>query len=247
MTDPAFSLLQERLLLREVSVEVVVVEGPEGSMGARWVFSPQGDLLRGEVPEELIVALAARIRELGLGRRNSLLRHQEYECYLERWTPPTRLFLFGGGHVGRALCGALRGLDFEVHVLEDRPFFADPRRFEGDVCCTLGPLVEAPEKLQFGPEDLVVIATRGHVEDLTCLKEVLPRRPRYLGVLGSRRKIREFHALLLEEGVPPEELDQVRCPMGLDIGAETPEEIAISVVADLILVCSGKTDPRFFR
>lgn len=241
MNSSPFQLLQERLENHQISVEAVVVQAPEpGLAGRRLILDPEGNCLAGEGPPRLLELLGEGARGLSRRRRQDLLQESGFEVYLERWAPAPRLVLFGGGHVGRALCGVLAPLEVRIQVVEDRSFFADPARFPGNVLCHCGPMDQAAEVLGVGPEDLVVIATRGHSEDLTCLRSLLPRRPRYLGLLGSRRKMREFRRLLLEEGVPEADLDAVRSPVGLSIGAQTPEEIGISIAAELIALLSGQ-------
>jgi len=95
-----------------------------------------------------------------------------------------------------------------------------------------------------GRDDSVVVATRGHSEDLTCLRAALDRNPFYLGLLGSRRKMREFSRVLAKEGIDAAALEAVRCPVGLAVGAETPEEIAVAVAAELLAAHRGTLPPR---
>lgn len=246
MASDPIPLLLRRLREGLVSVEALVLRGPEAVVGRRLVLDPAGVLLAGEAPEGARSGLEAGARRLGPGRRCLLLGPDQaggHEVYLERWAPPPRLVIFGGGHIGRALCAALRDLEFRVHVVEDRAYFADAGRFEGRVRCLQAPLPEGADRLEVGPEDLVVIATRGHSEDLGCLRAALRRRPAYLGLLGSRRKLREFLRVLAAEGIDPAGLSRVRCPVGLDIGAETPEEIAVAVAAELVAFGAGRAPP----
>lgn len=240
-------LLRRRLEAGEPTIEVVVVEpGPGLARGARFALAPDGSPLLPAEPlsEGLLGDVAAAARDLGPARRSHLVTLGEgARVYLERWAPPPRVVVFGGGHVGKALCGALRDLEFSVTVVEDRAYFADARRFEGEVQVVQAPFEEGPARAGVGPEDSVIIATRGHAEDLTCLRVSLAAGPYYLGLLGSRRKMREFAAFLEAEGVPPAQLARVRCPVGLAIGAETPEEIALAAAAELLAVHRGR-DPR---
>lgn len=240
MDTQLVALLEARLAAREASVEALVVEGPEGAVGRRGLLAPDGSALAGDLPAELVALLRDPVASMGPGARPRSLRvgpaEAGWRVYLERWGPPPRLVVFGGGHVGRAICAAVRDLEVSVLVIEDRDYFADPRRFEGSVETLKVDLPQGAEAAGVGPGDLVVIATRGHVEDLACLRSALRAGPRYLGLLGSRRKLREFRKALIDEGLEAASIDAVRCPVGLDIGAETPAEIAVSVAAEVVKV-----------
>jgi xanthine dehydrogenase accessory factor len=148
-----------------------------------------------------------------------------------------RLVIAGGGHVGQALAaqGALVG--FEILVIDDRPEFADPALC-GDIAAMLAAL----------PADeatYVAIVTRGHRHDAEALRACIGRPFAYVGMIGSRRKVALIHESLLAAGLAtPEQLDAVYAPIGLDIGAETPGEIAASVVAELIAVRRRGESPR---
>lgn len=239
MSCEAWTLLQDRLDGGLVTIEAVRLDVGEAPRGTRVLLDEGGEILWGD-PGEAAGDLRGAAASLGPGCRTARTRGPGAAFYLERWAPAPRLILFGGGHVGRAIAAAVRDLDFRVVVAEDRAYFADPSRFEGRVTCREGPLADAAQALQLGPEDFVVIATRGHAEDLTCLRSVLGRRPFYLGLLGSRRKLREFLRVLADEGAAPDELATVRCPVGLEIGAETPAEIALAVASELVATRAGR-------
>jgi xanthine dehydrogenase accessory factor len=243
MSTHPWTLLQERLGAGLVTIEAVRLDPGGTGAGTRVLLAEDGAVLHGD-PAEAAAAIQEAAGRLGPGRRTTRTRGEEGDFYLERWAPAPRLVIFGGGHIGRAVAAAVRDLDFRVVVAEDRAYFADPERFEGRVECCTGPLEEASQALDLGRDDFVVIATRGHSEDLTCLRSVLPRRPFYLGLLGSRRKLREFLRVLGDEGTEPEDLERVRCPVGLDIGAETPAEIAVAVAAQLVGLRAGRPGTR---
>lgn len=160
----------------------------------------------------------------------------EMEVFLELHHPSPELIIVGAGHVAQPLCtlGALLGL--EVKVLDDRPRLATSERFPearrlirvdfGD------PFAEVP----LHAWSHVVLVTRGHKYDYECLRKVLQRSvlPAYIGMIGSRRRVRATFEALLKEGIPRERLTSVHAPIGLDIGGETPAEIAVSVAAELV-------------
>jgi xanthine dehydrogenase accessory factor len=157
------------------------------------------------------------------------------ETYLlEPYFPEPKLIIFGGGHIAKPLCEFGKRAGFSVTVIDDRPSFANKARFpEADnVIC------ESFEKcfglINLNEATFATIVTRGHRHDLDCIREVLKHKTAYTGMIGSKRRIRGVMEILLEEGYGREALDRVNAPIGLDIGAVTPDEIAISIVAQLI-------------
>lgn len=146
-----------------------------------------------------------------------------------------RLIICGGGHVALELAHIAARLDFEVHVIDDRPEFANRSRFPmAQVYC--GEFVSALEELGNGPDDYFAVLTRGHVWDGACVAQILRGEFGYLGMIGSRRKVAATRAMLLEEGFTAGQVDQVHAPIGLNIGGETPAEIAVSIAAQLVQV-----------
>ena len=151
-----------------------------------------------------------------------------------------RLFLMGAGHVSRATA-AIAGLaGFSVTVLDDRPQFANWERFPGVHEVAVADMEDCFADRTITPRDLVVIVTRGHLHDATVLAQTLGTGAGYVGMIGSRRKRDAIYDRLRAQGATDADLARVHCPVGLDIGAETPEEIAVSIVAELIAVRAGK-------
>lgn len=142
-------------------------------------------------------------------------------------------FIFGGGHVGLALAKVLAFLGWPAMILDDRSEFSEPERFHGAECVTLSDFQHIPQ-LSVRPEDSIVIVTRGHLGDLDVLRWAIREKADYIGMIGSKRKRDMLFQTLCSEGVPQTLLAKVYSPIGLDIGAETPEEIAISIVAEMI-------------
>jgi len=150
---------------------------------------------------------------------------------------PPRVVIFGGGHVGVRLAQLAAFAGWRVTVVDDRPEFADPSRFpsaERTVVCHFHDLSSAP--LGLDPSCYVVVATRGHQHDAVIIEQVAQLPLKFLGLLGSRRKLALMRQLLVSRGLAPEQFDRIRSPVGLDIGADTPEEIGVSVVAEMITV-----------
>jgi xanthine dehydrogenase accessory factor len=145
-----------------------------------------------------------------------------------------RLLIVGGGHVGQALGALAAELDFDVWVVDDREEFANEKRFPAAQKRIVGPIPETLSKLEITPDTYCVIVTRGHNHDEQALYQLVDRGARYVGLIGSRRKIKMIFDDLLAEGVSPEVLERVYAPLGIDIGSQTVPEIALSIAAELV-------------
>ena len=154
-----------------------------------------------------------------------------------------RTYIFGGGHVSQALVPVLADLGFRPVVYDDRPEFANPALFPGAERTLCGDFTRLTEQVTVTPEDYVVVMTRGHQADYEVLAQVLRSGARYLGCIGSRRKLALCRDRLLEAGFTEAEYSRLHAPIGLAIGAQTPAEIAVSVAAEMIAVRAG-LDPR---
>jgi xanthine dehydrogenase accessory factor len=170
------------------------------------------------------------------------VRHQdgEYRLFWDALGHDTfRTVILGGGHISVPLTAVLTLAGHAVTVVDDRPDFAASRRFPpstGVVCSAFRTFLAG---LSADAATAVVIVTRGHRHDLECLRAVLGQPAGYLGMIGSRRKVAAVFALLRDEGADPDLLARVRAPIGLDIGAETPAEIAVSIAAEIIAAFRG--------
>lgn len=233
----------------ESAALLVVVGDPEGlRAGRRLLVTSAG--MRGSLGEP---ALDASARELALRSLEPdasveegihALRAAEdrtVQVYLEIHHPQPELVVVGAGHIARPLCTMGSLLGCRVTVMDDRPDFATRERF---------PEAARVEKVDFSdpfrdvaihPLTHLVLVTRGHRYDYECLRRVLRAdpQPAYIGMIGSRRRVRATYAQLLEEGVSRERIAAVRAPVGLDVGAETPAEIAVSVAAEIVLLWRG--------
>ncbi len=156
--------------------------------------------------------------------------------------PPLELIICGGGHVGQAVAKAGRFLGFNVTVIDDRADFASRDKFPDEkIRLIADDFVASLRGLKITPATHIVIVTRGHRHDEICLNEVIDKPARYIGMIGSRRRTTTIRERLKREGVEPELLRQVHAPIGLDIGALTPEEIAVAILAEIVLVRRGGT------
>lgn len=167
------------------------------------------------------------------------------KIYTRAFLPPARLILLGGGHVSQPLCRYASDLEFHVSVVDDRPAFANSVRFPdaGQVICNS--FEKAILELNVTRYDFVCVITRGHRHDAVCLRALLAgTMPRYLGLIGSRRRTIELFQMLEGEGFDRSRIDGIHTPIGLSIGAETPKEIAISILAELIQQRSSRSAER---
>lgn len=178
--------------------------------------------------------IRAEVLDLSYIKRPTLLEIEGVELYVEPVLQGPTLYLFGAGHVSKELAPLAKKVGFRVVVVDDRAEFANKERFPTVDEVIVQDFEEASRNLPLGPESYVVIVTRGHEHDYTVLRNVLGFGTKYIGMIGSKRKRDIIFEKLKGEGVPPELLSRVRSPIGLDIGAESPEEIAISIVAELI-------------
>lgn len=164
----------------------------------------------------------------------------EYRIKLEA---APKLIVVGGGHIGRVLAQLAVPLGFHVTVLDDREQFANPQRFPPPVTPVAGDIAATLEEWPIDAGTYIVIVTRGHHHDEVALRAVIGSPARYLGMIGSRRKIRVIFDDLKKDGVTAAQLERVRAPIGLDIGAVTAEEIALSIAAELVSIRRAEGGP----
>ncbi|RMH54039.1 MAG: XdhC family protein [Candidatus Hydrogenedentota bacterium] len=156
------------------------------------------------------------------------------EVFVERVDPKPVLFLVGAGHINSALARLGVLLGFEVHLLDDHPGFLDPADHPAEVVLHECAIEAAAEKIPSGSHVAVVIATRGHKQDSAAFRPLSGRDLGYLGLVSSRKRVLEFYSQLKEEGVPVERLERIAAPVGLDIGAHSPPEIAVAIIAEIL-------------
>lgn len=153
---------------------------------------------------------------------------------VEPYFPKPRLIIFGGGHIAKPLCEFANRVGFLVTVVDDRPYFANTLRFPEakEVICE--DFKKSFENIEFRESDFVVIVTRGHRHDGLVLRNVISHDLRYIGMIGSKRRVKGLKEELISEGFSKEALENICSPIGMDIFAVTPDEIAISIVGELI-------------
>ena len=251
LIDPAvresasvFCQVRRSLLGREPGILLTVIGDPSfpaARVKRRWLrmkdLGQFGTLKRYGYEEEIRLAAdqdSPGLFQLGRGRRRRFL-------FVEPLFPLSRLIIAGAGHVGRAVAHLGSLLDFEVAVIDDRPEYANWERFPEADRILVGDIGKTLSGLPLGPDSFVVIVTRGHSRDAEALRSSVGREAAYIGVIGSRRKVRLMRREFLAKGwVSPEELEMVHSPIGLKIGSKTVEEIAVSIAAELVLVRNRK-------
>lgn len=170
----------------------------------------------------------------------------QVEIYVEPINPKPTLVVVGAGHVGKAVASLARWLGFRVAVWDDRPEFCTPDFVPDADEYHLCPLQELPQRMEITPWHYLVLTTRGADLDVQGLPALLESPAAYIGVIGSRRRWATTRKNLLEKGVKEELLDRVISPMGLELNAETPEEIAVSILAEIIMLRNGGHGGRMF-
>jgi xanthine dehydrogenase accessory factor len=168
----------------------------------------------------------------------------QMSVYIEPIEPSPELYVLGAGHVGFHLANMAHEVGFRVHVVDDREKFANRERFPNAAEVVTDDIPSWIERTPLPAHAFVVVVTRGHNNDLDAIRPLLPRELRYLGLIGSKAKVARLQDQLLSEGMDKALLTQMHAPIGLDIGAVTPQEIAVSILSELIAVKHGKIKGR---
>jgi len=221
-----------------------VVNVPEGAtnLGAKLLLRLDGSVVGSLGTAELdsqAIEVARRVAEFG--SVESLTTSDGTEVFIEGFTTPPTLVMVGGGHVGKTTADLAHRLGYRVLIVDDRPEFANEERFPYAEQVVVAPYDRWSSEVSLNLNSFVVVATRGHRFDDMALESALETPSRYIGLLGSRRKTLMIYQRLVRQGTSPDRLKQVRSPIGLDIGALTPEELAVSIMSEIIMVRRGGT------
>jgi len=175
------------------------------------------------------------------GRSEYVATEDGVEYFVEAYTTPPQLVICGGGHVSKAIAPLAKPLGFRLFITDDREEFANSDRFpEADIVLPMQP-EDALVQLPINANTFIVIATRGHRDDNVALDAAAKTSARYIGLMGSKRKTILIYEDLIRNGVPIERVKEIRSPIGLDIHARTPEEIAVSIMAEVLMFRLGGT------
>ena len=231
-----------RLLVKESGA---IAGGSLGDRALDEVAARHAVALMKDERQEIVVASLSELGESvaspagGIGAEGEW-RIGDARLLFEISRPPLELIICGGGHVGQAVAKAGALLDFKITVIDDRPEFASREKFpDPGVRLITGDFTEALRAMKVTQASHVVIVTRGHRHDEICLREVIEKPARYIGMIGSRRRATTIREHMRREGVGAEHLRRVYSPIGLDIGAITPEEIALAILAEITLARRG--------
>lgn len=228
----------ERLLAADIPVVMgTVVEAPDHRlMGAKRLLATDGSRL-GSLGSDELDDLFTGHAVTALQKNDARLWTEAgsgVTVFVEAMLPQVRLIVCGAGHVGAALTRFAAACDFHVTVIDDRPEFANEQHLPDAHEIVVDDLPAATARQELGPLSYVVIVTRGHNHDEACLRAVIESDAGYVGMIGSRRKIKLIYDDLKELGIPESRFDRVHAPIGLDIASNTVPEIAVSIVAQLI-------------
>lgn len=235
---------------------VLLVQGPADRVGRRLLVVRDPDGEEETVGSLGYAALDRTAREVARAaladarHRDGLVEPEEsgpeggtapLQLYVEVRRPVPELVIVGAGHIARPLCEVAATLGFRVVVVDDRPDFATRERFPRAERVVDADFSDPFADVPLGPRSHLLLVTRGHKYDYECLVRVLRQEvePAYIGMIGSRRRVRATYVQLLEDGISRDRLQAIHAPVGLDVGAETPEEIAVAVAAELVLVRRG--------
>ncbi len=259
-----YNALYESTRAREAVALATVVSGPAaGQQAVVWLDRPPlGELDLGEMESRVIAdaqevlrgrqhkllryagdrgqAAGIRDQESGVGGQPPAVVNQPFSVFVEVQRRAPELLIVGAGHIAVPLAQVAGVCDFAVTVLDDRPSFANAARFPTAQKVLAAPLAETVRGLPLDQDSFIVLVTRGHSHDVECLLEVLDRPVGYIGMIGSQRRVDAVFALLAEERrIDPAKFDRIYAPIGLDIGARTPAEIAVCIMAEIINVYRG--------
>lgn len=159
---------------------------------------------------------------------------KDNHVFVEHFGMRPRLVVLGGGHISLSLVKLGKLLDFHITVADDRKEFANKDRFPQADCILCGDFSEIFKEIPDLPANYYVVVTRGHKGDSECIRQILSRKYAYAGMIGSKTKVARTKKTLCEEGFDPEQIDAIHAPIGLKIGAVTPEEIAVCIAAEII-------------
>jgi len=199
-----------------------------GSLEARVIKEAIEQIKKGK-PQRLSFKLKA-------GHEPGMICGGDVEVFIEPIVSPPTLYIFGGGHIALPLAKMSKLLGFKIVVVDDRPEFANPERFPEAELTLAQDFDKVFNKLRIDKSSYIVIVTHGHKGDEVVLERAARTEAKYIGMIGSKTKNKAVFSHLLAKGIPQELLDKVCAPIGLEIHAQTPEEIAVSILAEIIQV-----------
>lgn len=238
--------LHDTLAQQQAAALLTVIAHPQPQqLGRKLLIWPDGRRLGPEgwgegAIQEALAALQAR--------EHRVLRQGEAEIFVEVQRRPPHMIIVGAGHIAAPLHRLAALCDFRVTIIDDRPDFANRQRFPQAQTVIAADIRQTVREMAMDEDTYVVLVTRGHSLDVACLLEILDRPLAYIGMIGSQRRVRAvFDLLEREQGIPRAQLARVYAPIGLPIAAQTPAEIAVSIMAEVINILRGGAAASFSR
>jgi len=224
-----------KMLVREDGTIIGTIGG--GCVEAE-VWNAAREAIRTELPKRLSFNLGQ-----DAAYDNGLICGGQLEVFVEPVLPVPQAFIFGGGHISKSLSKVANLAGFSTVVVDNREAFASRERFPEAEAVHAAEYEEVFPRLAIHETSFVIVVTRGHRDDMRVLRLALATPARYIAMIGSKRKVLNLVRELEKEGIPSASFDRVHAPMGLDIGAITPEEIAIAVAAEMVAVRRNAASP----
>ncbi len=234
----------EKMVEQNNTVDIItVVEGPQPDQIGKIILVAGNGQVRSEVDGAVTSLVGEKVNDNAWRKPVMIEVDSEatgsYRLFWDRLATKYQALVLGGGHISQPLTEVLSLIGFDVKVFDDRPEFANTERFPAASAVVCDNFAKVLDHFSIDANTAVIIVTRGHRYDLDCLRLTVNSEARYLGMIGSKRRVKGVMEILAGEGAPAEKLHRVKTPIGFDIKAETPAEIAISIVAELIAVYRG--------
>ena len=245
MNDSAFIHFGKEILTAynggpPVGIATIIRSSHHQHIGNRVMLRDDGTVVGslGSQPMDKL-AIESIKKIMDLGNNTHVMVDDNTEIFVEGFTTPPTLIIMGGGHVGKATYDLANTLGFRTYIVDDRVEFANKTRFPMAEATTVSDFSNGLNEIPININTYIVIATRGHQQDDIALESAINTEAIYLGLMGSKRKTILIYKRLLNKGYSSEKLRTIHAPIGLDLGAITPEEIAVSIVSEIIMVRRG--------
>jgi xanthine dehydrogenase accessory factor len=230
-----------------VLVTVIEAEGNTGVEPGAKVLIREGEVCNQTIGDQRVVQAILQEGNEWLRQEKSQLvslsvpeAGVKLEVFFEVMPAPPKLIVVGAGHIAVPLVRMAKVLDFHVTVIDDRILYANRERFPDADEVVVGDMAQTLKSMKITPSCYIVLITRGHMYDEPCLREIIHSEAKYIGMIGSRRRIKAcFQRFRDEEKIAEEVIERVYAPIGLDIATETPAEIALSILAEVVKVRRG--------
>ena len=229
--------IQEILDHEQFGSVITVVDGPE--VGAKAVVDAGGNIVAGSIPNEIADAATADATTLMDHEQHRAMDYGSHSLFIETLAPPPNLFIFGAVHIGQALASFASQMGYRITVVDSRAAFATEERFPTAERVLVGWPEDLMDQIDLDRRAWVVVLSHDQRHEDPVLEAALKSDIRFIGAMGSRRTQRLREERLAEKGFGPDDIARIRGPVGLDIGAETPQEVAVSILAEMTLVRYG--------